>query len=126
MSTRCEIGILNEDGTIEAAYCHHDGYIFGGVGETLYSDYNGEANRNKIKKLIAGGAMSSLQADPSDCYFYNDGQENVVYQNEEEFLKNFDVIERRYLFMQDGTWWFAEPGDIDYKSLDEHFNPSEF
>lgn len=48
MSTRCFIGIQNKDKTITSIYCHHDGYIQGGVGEILFNHYKDE---DKIRKL---------------------------------------------------------------------------
>jgi hypothetical protein len=38
MSTRSMIGIQQEDGKIEAIYCHYDGYPEG-VGQTLADHY---------------------------------------------------------------------------------------
>lgn len=56
MSTRSNIAILNNDGTVTAIYAHWDGYI----------DYNGRIlsesyqEIEKVKKLISGGDLSSL------------------------------------------------------------------
>ena len=49
MSTRSGVGLLMPDGTIKAIYVHWDGYVSGGVGETLASHYT---ERAKIEKLI--------------------------------------------------------------------------
>jgi len=62
MSTRCRIGIKNENGTITSIYCHHDGYPEG-VGKTLVENYQTE---EKIRKLLALGDMSSLGNEPVD------------------------------------------------------------
>lgn len=62
MSTRCRIGIKNENGTITSIYCHHDGYIEG-VGEMLIDNYKDEA---KIRELMKLGDISSLGAMPID------------------------------------------------------------
>ena len=61
MSTRCRIGIENKDGTITSIYCHHDGYISGGVGEMLAIHYTDEA---KVRKLMELGDISSLGTEP--------------------------------------------------------------
>ena len=61
MSTNCRIGIENKDGTITSIYCHHDGYMEGGVGERLVVHYTDEA---KIKKLMELGDLSSLGTEP--------------------------------------------------------------
>ena len=56
MSTRCRIGIVEEDGTVKSIYCHHDGYVKG-VGETLRKHYT---DPEKIEKLINLGDISIL------------------------------------------------------------------
>ena len=56
MATRSNIGILNEDGTITAIYCHWDGYPEG-VGLTLVNHYPDE---DKVRHLISLGSISVL------------------------------------------------------------------
>ena len=63
MSTRCLIGYVKEDGTIESIYCHYDGYLEG-VGKTLKEHYR---DLETIKKLIALGDLSSLSRNPESC-----------------------------------------------------------
>ena len=57
MATRSNIGILREDGTIEAIYSHYDGYP-SGVGKTLRDHYT---DIDKIEELINLGNVSSLE-----------------------------------------------------------------
>lgn len=112
-----------DNGTIEAAYCHNDGYLNGGVGETLWYDYNGNNETKRFKKawnLVKGGAMSSIDWSPNDCDYYNDGQENIIYKNEADYLENWNGIEYRYLF-KDHKWYYAEPGYDSFCSLDGAF-----
>lgn len=123
MSTRCEIGIMLNDGTIEAAYCHHDGYLDGGVGEVLWQHYNGDDEIKRFNKawdLVKGGAMSSIGHNPDDCERYNDSQKNIIYKNEAEYLENFGDIEYRYLF-KNHKWYYTEPGCCDFFSLSDAF-----
>ena len=57
MSTRSLIWLEVSDGSYRGIYCHHDGYIKRGVGETLlkyYQDYD------RIVRLINLGGLSSL------------------------------------------------------------------
>lgn len=57
MSTRSNIGIINEDGlTVDYIYCHFDGYP-SGVGATLKAHYQ---STEKIRNLINGGGISYL------------------------------------------------------------------
>lgn len=48
MSTRSLVGILNSDNSVDAVYCHFDGYL-SGVGAMLADNYKDEA---KIRKLL--------------------------------------------------------------------------
>ena len=66
MSTRSNIGIQNEDGSVEMVYCHWDGYLSNN-GAILRKHYLTES---KIRKLIAGGDMSSLEDMPSKIDYY--------------------------------------------------------
>ena len=56
MATRSNIGILNEDGTVDYIYCHFDGYLEYN-GSILNKHYTTE---EQVRKLIALGDMSSL------------------------------------------------------------------
>lgn len=58
MATRSTIAKKNEDGTITQIYCHWDGYIKGGVGQTLVEKYN---TPELIDQLLALGSLSSLR-----------------------------------------------------------------
>ena len=57
MGTRSFIGRLNEDGSVDAIYCHFDGYAYG-VGFDLCADFDDPA---KVDRLIEQGGRSSLQ-----------------------------------------------------------------
>lgn len=57
MGTRSYIGIVNEDKSIDAIYCHWDGYPSHN-GEILINFYN---NENAVRELIALGGLSSLE-----------------------------------------------------------------
>ena len=56
MSTRSTIGVLLPDGTVEAIYCHFDGYPQG-VGKTLELHYS---DPGKVRQLMQLGHLSSL------------------------------------------------------------------
>ena len=66
MGTRSVIAVEDaETKQVRAIYCHWDGYVHGGVGETLHLHYQNEA---KIAKLLALGSVSCLQENvaPAD------------------------------------------------------------
>lgn len=56
MSTRSNIGILNQDGSVTFIYCHFDGYPKG-VGAMLRKYYTVRAT---VESLLALGDISSL------------------------------------------------------------------
>ena len=56
MSTRSNIGILNQDGTVDYIYCHFDGYVEHN-GQILNEHYTTEG---KVRQLIALGDLSVL------------------------------------------------------------------
>jgi hypothetical protein len=108
MSTRSNIGIVNPDGTITAIYCHYDGYMKNGVGETLYKSY---FTRDRVEDLIALGDIPSLESDiwdiePYDDYSKDDPDFQYHFKDKNDFRKNaaFD-IEYLYLFDTDDEWY---------------------
>lgn len=115
MSTRCRIGILNKDGSVESIYCHHDGYLTGGVGEMLYIHYNTE---EKVRDLMKLGNMSALAADLKDCDTYQKRGEpekrtrSVTHKDVDTFADYQSDAEYRYLFDTEVGDWYL----INYKS----------
>ena len=67
MSTRSNIGILNQDGTVDYIYCHFDGYLDHN-GTILNENYNTE---EKVRELISLGDMSALAETIEHSVFYN-------------------------------------------------------
>lgn len=72
MATRSNIGILNDNGTVTAIYCHWDGYR-DGVGRKLYDHYK---DVKKVRELISLGAISILGSEisPSEYSDIRDGK----------------------------------------------------
>ena len=50
MATRSNIGVLQDDGTIKAIYCHWDGYPEG-VGATLANHYDSHIRASELVEL---------------------------------------------------------------------------
>ena len=67
MSTRSNIGILNQDGTVDYIYCHFDGYLEHN-GKILHEHYNTE---DKVKQLIGLGDISSLGEEIGEKQDFN-------------------------------------------------------
>lgn len=67
MSTRCQVVKKLKDDLYEGIYVHFDGYVRGGVGETLYKYYS---NERLVDKLLALGDLSSLGKYPESDVDY--------------------------------------------------------
>ena len=120
MSTRSNIAIELEDGTVKSIYCHFDGYV-GYVGQTLFEHYQ---DRKKVEKLIELGSISSLYPEvdipngskhsfekPEDgitvAYHRDRGEEKHIEidKSAKDFFKDINgMIEYGYLFTHAGEW----------------------
>jgi hypothetical protein len=133
MSTRCRIGILNKDRTVESIYCHHDGYLIGGVGEMLYMHYNTE---EKVRELLKQGDLNALAVDPKDCdTFQKHGEpaeqnRAVTHKDIKTFASYQSDAEYRYLFDTEvGDWYLinyeTHPSYLLAKALDDEAEGDE-
>ena len=68
MNTRCYISVLNNDNSVDTVYCHENGAVKG-VGKLLVKHYNTD---EKVRKLLAKGALKSLGQTLSKCEFYEE------------------------------------------------------
>ena len=84
MGTRSAIGYKLPNGKIRAKYCHWDGYVEGGVGQTLQESYQAAF---KIGRMVELGDMSELAAEIDDCVFYgrDKGERDVDAQDYDDF-----------------------------------------
>jgi len=129
MSTNSLIAMEKEDGTIDAIYCHFDGY----------PEYNGEllkeyyTDPDEVETLIDEGSLSSLGVYISPpvtdeepihtfdnpmkdvCVFYHrDRGEKLeinYYMNIEEY-ESERGYQFKYLFKQDNNWYYIDKRDI--------------
>lgn len=86
MATRSNIGYVDNDGTIQASYCHWYGYPEG-VGKVLLDNYD---TLEMIQDLVAMGSMSSLGETLGTCVFHNrdkgEGLHLITYTNEQDMI----------------------------------------
>jgi len=128
MGTRSNIARENADGSIDAIYCHWDGYPSCN-GNILLNNYQ---DPEKIDQLIALGSISSLgeeigeahdfDARPTsacNAYGRDRGEKNVGAVNTEsidEYLKK-DTEEYCYIFTQDKKWVYRAYSDRNLHTL---------
>lgn len=115
MATRSLIGKENEDGTITYVYCHFDGYIDGGVGETLYTIYN---TPEAIDAFLALGDLSTLRdtldSGATVAYHRDRGEdwETVAPKTADSYPEYLSVnmwTDYKYLF-SGGKWTVIRAG----------------
>jgi|TARA_R110000823_G_scaffold302616_1_gene423880 hypothetical protein len=109
MSTRSAIGYLTPNGNVRAVYCHWDGYVNGGVGETLVTEWQ---SAYRVAQLVESGHMSQLGIDLKSSVFYGrDRGETDVSPEEFESMYQFSSsylgeCEYVYLYTRDG--WLVQ------------------
>ena len=109
MSTRSNIAILNNDGTVTAIYCHFDGYLeHNGL---ILSKYYSELQ--KARALINGGDLSVLTPNINPPDFNQFGSESPgdtqsrKYSSILELCKSIEKSNIEYLYLYiGGDWWY--------------------
>lgn len=136
MSTRSEIGILNNDDTVTSIYCHWYGY----------PEYNGKIlsfyyeKEEKIRELIKNGDLSSLAENispnedfnhdfekPQDyiCVYYHRDRaepwEHIkprTYSDVGEWVKQIKKGWQEYIYLFKGEkWYFTRTNRIKWQEL---------
>ena len=122
MGTRSAIGYKLPNGKIRAKYCHWDGYVEGGVGQTLQEHYQAAC---KIGRMVELGDMSTLAAEIDDCVFYGrdrgDSPRDVDaqdYDDFDDFTTSFEGCE--YFYVWNGNEWLVSTGNLVFDLLEIH------
>ena len=120
MGTRSAIGYKLPNGKIRAKYCHWDGYVEGGVGQTLQESYQDAV---KIGLMVELGDMSTLAAEIDDCVFYGrdrgDSPRDVDaqdYDDFDDFTTWFEGCE--YFYVWNGNEWLVSQGNLVFDLLE--------
>ena len=88
MSTRSMIAKRDNDGRIQAVYCHGDGYPSHN-GRILFEHYQ---DTEKIDELIKHGSLSVLGANIGTRWAWNDYINRTIEQRYNEFEKRNQCI----------------------------------
>jgi len=118
MGTRSAIGYKLPNGKIRAKYCHWDGYVEGGVGQTLQESYQDAV---KIGLMVELGDMSTLAAEIADCSFYgrDRGDTDVDaqdYDDFDDFTTSFEGCD--YFYVWNGNEWIVSQGNLVFDLLE--------
>lgn len=134
MGTRSTIALEFADGTVEAVYCHWDGYLEhnGKILQEHYSD------PFKLRNLIDLGGLSILAANigtkhdfnervEGECKFYaRDRGEDLnkdLFLDFEDYTDNADFQEYNYILrcINGKAVWFVSCDDKGFVELTEAF-----
>lgn len=104
MGTRSTIALEYADGTVGQVYCHWDGYLENN-GQILYTHYQ---DPFKVRTMLDGGDMSSLERTAEACGFYSNRGEDVpqhMYTDFQDYLAHHAYEEYEYILRRDGNWY---------------------
>jgi len=117
MSTRSNIALEYNDGSVERIYCHWDGYPDNN-GRILLENYTAS---EQVSEMLALGDMSSLEVNINETTFYARDREEDLEKptkfNSREDAKN-DMEEFLYIFTKDGEWIVSDYGE-DFRLVSE-------
>jgi hypothetical protein len=105
MGTPSMIGVVNEDGSVTATYCHYDGYLEG-VGRTLVNHYNSAIEAISVSLV---GYFSALEPNihNSIANSVHKNEKPVVYDSVKVYMKcGYNHASADYLYLFDGEAWF--------------------
>lgn len=118
MSTRGRIGILNQDGSVDSIYCHHDSYL-SHVGEVLINNYTKEETIRELLKLGDTSALAeTIEKTKLDSYQYNGEDPSdtsmIHSENEGKFLQIGE--EYNYIF-KNGKWYVYDGDSLENEEV---------
>jgi hypothetical protein len=99
------IGIVNEDGSVTATYCHYDGYLEGN-GRTLVNVYN---SSDRALAVATAGYLSGLSENLNESIetSVHKNEKPVVYDSVKVYMKcGYNHAGADYLYLFDGEAWF--------------------
>jgi hypothetical protein len=120
MGTPSMIGIVNDDGSVTATYCHYDGYLAGN-GRTLVNAYN---NPTQARAAATAGYLSSLNENLIESIetSVHKNEKPVIYDSVKVYMKcGYNHAGADYLYLFDGEAWFY----ADRNKTDRRFEEVE-
>lgn len=123
MATRSNIGMIQEDGTIRAIYCHWDGYPEG-VGETLQTHYS---TPEQVRELLNVGDISSLcdtiEETRASAYARRGDADTQArtYKDEEEWSESARSSSAEFIYLYRRTLYGAPGWEWEYKEISNYW-----
>jgi len=119
MSTHASIAIVNADGSVDAVYCHFDGYLEG-VGQDLVAHCKTELG---ARTLIDGGDMKSLDDGVPAAYKANgESWDDIKPRHYADLTEYGENVENdtggsnlNYLWTDDGWKVWGQDPDVDFR-----------
>jgi len=116
MSTRCRVGYLNDDGTVDSIYVHNDGFI-DGVGAALADEYTDAA---KVRVLVDEGDHSTISGKVESYRSLGESIEETASKhdaNARDFYESAagDNCDFAYLFDPDSSEWLVGTKRLNWK-----------
>lgn len=106
MSTSARIAVFNQDGQIESAYCHCDGYP-SHTGIVLLRHFN---SLEKALDLVSKGNISSISPDGKVDYM---GEPGRTHKNLNEMARYLE----QYNYLFNGEEWVLFDGAFDNRVM---------
>jgi hypothetical protein len=115
MSTRSYIGRLNENGSVDYVYCHHDGYP-SGVGSLLVNHYS---RPEDVSALLELGDLSALSTNTDESVFYGrDRHETETEAKQVVDQDEFGLLdEYKYLYDEYSEQWSCYDANNNLKEI---------
>lgn len=125
MATRSNIGVLQDDGTIKAIYCHWDGDPEH-VGATLANHYD---SHEKASELIALGDISSLSTTlelTAEAVYKGEDKQGTqarTFKNADEWREYASEQWAEYLYLYQPTPYGSRGYEWAYMEVNKYWKP---
>lgn len=121
MSTHCNIGIQELDGSVRYIYCHYDGYP-SHIVPLLINHY---ATESAVRELLSLGNLRALDYSTTVSVAYHRDRGEALTISRAQSPSHIDLMEYNYLFKaQSGQWWLGTGrGSGSWCQIERDFNP---
>jgi hypothetical protein len=122
MSTRSNIAVERDDGTVLSIYCHFDGY------PEHHADIlaNCYAGHKDAQMLVALGDMSVLDKNISQCVYYSRDRGEDLHTSQYASFQDFDIqADNDYAYIFRNGNWYGRKRRGEWRSAVDMFKPQK-